>query len=101
MRKRFVKITALIAVTLGVAFGVKAYDGKESSKLLSSNLKALTSEPVTKDASFYMHCNVVQDWQSTCMAECPMCRTKWEISSHGYGAYLTGICPRCGYDFGD
>ena len=94
---------AIFAISFGVVLGVKAYNSNVTSQLLETNLKALNQdgEPIPEGGELHMYCHMLESWQSTCMASCPVCGTMWEGIHKGYGARLTGICPRCTYHFPD
>ena len=97
MKKTIIKLLAILTLSFGVVFGVKAYNSN-SPLLLKLNLEAFNQngESIVKD--FDITCEPDEE-EMTCVAVCPNCGVVWvNMNEIGVGT-ITGTCPICDYDF--
>lgn len=93
MKTRIIKVLALVTITFGLTFGVKAHTSSHSTSLQSQNLKALIQDENPLYANFEYTCEPTPD-NITCMFNCPICGRLWEIlNRHGIGS--SDGCPEC------
>lgn len=93
METRIIKVLALVTITFGLTFGVKAHTSSHSTSLQSQNQKALIQDGNSYYTSFEYECEPSPD-NITCMFECPLCGRLWEILNR-YGIGSSDGCPIC------
>lgn len=99
MRKRTYSIIVLFISLIGLTLRARSQETKYAERLIAQNIRALLQDNDQSEDELIMYCPKDDNYQSYCIAKCPICHTMWQSIFRGSGAYLKGTCPRCGHKF--
>ena len=71
MKINFFMAIAMLVVSVAVVVGVKAYNYYSLSPLMKANLEALSQDDEKPQSPVVLHCKIVEDPISVCIAPCP------------------------------
>ena len=100
MKKYFFMAIATLVVSAAAVVGVKAYNYYSLSPLMKANLEALSQDDENPQLPVVLHCKIVEDPISVCIAPCPKCQYPHIDNKKGQELLsASGNCERCGRYF--
>ena len=100
MKKYFFMAIATLVVSAAAVVGVKAYNYYSLSPLMKANLEALSQDDENPQFPVVLHCKIVEDPISVCIAPCPKCQYPHIDNKKGQELLsASGNCERCGRFF--
>ena len=100
MKKKIFMVCAAFVVSAAAVVGVKAYNYYSLSPLMKANLEALSQDDENPQSPVVLHCKIVEDPISVCIAPCPKCLYPHIDNKKGQELLsASGNCKKCGRFF--